>query len=268
MEIVILKNADAVAKKGAQLLTELIRQKSNAILGLATGRTPIALYEQLIGIYRTGEISFAEVSTFNLDEYLGIDEDDDQSYRAFMNAAFFDHIDIDIRNTYMPFCKEGENPRTFGLGFENEILCHGGIDLQILGIGGNGHIGFNEPASSLKSRTRVKALTQRTLQDNKHLFDENEHQPRLAMTMGIATILDARKIILLATGSGKAEAVQKMVEGPLSSMCPASALQLHQHVSILLDEKAAAKLQNQEYYLWVYEQNETLRKQFGSFYNI
>ena len=268
MEIVILKNADAVAKKGAQLVVELIRQKSKAVLGLATGRTPIALYEQLINKYRTGEISFAEVSTFNLDEYLGIDEDNEYGYRAFMNSAFFNHIDIDIKNTYLPFCKEGENPRTFGLGYENEILCHGGIDLQILGIGSNGHIGFNEPVSSLNSRTRIKTLSHRTLQDNNQLFDNSENQPRLAMTMGIATILDARKIILLATGSGKAEAVQKMVEGPLSSMCPASALQLHQHVSILLDEQAAASLQNQDYYLWAYEQNETLRKQFGSFYNI
>ena len=268
MEVVILRNADAVAKKGAHLLVELILQKNNAVLGLATGRTPIALYEQLIDKCRKGEISFAGVSTFNLDEYLGIAEDNEHGYRAFMNRTFFDQIDIDIKNTYLPFCKEGENPRTYGLDYENEILCHGGIDLQILGIGSNGHIGFNEPVSSLNSRTRIKTLSHRTLQDNNQLFDNYDSQPRLAMTMGIATILDARKIILLATGSGKAEAVQNMVEGPLSSMCPASALQLHQHVTILLDEKAAAGLQNQDYYIWAYEQNETLRKQFGSFYNI
>ena len=268
MEVVILKNAEAVAEKGAQLLVELILQKHNAVLGLATGRTPIALYEQLILRFKKGEISFAEMSSFNLDEYLGIDEEDKQSYRCFMNRVFFDHVDINRVNTHMPYCRTDENPRTFGLGYENDILCAGGIDLQILGIGGNGHIGFNEPSSSIRSRTRVKTLTQRTLQDNSRMFVEGEFQPKLAMTMGIATILDARKIILLATGESKAEAIATMVEGPLTSMCPGSALQLHQHVSVLLDEDAAFQLENKDYYRWAYEQNESLRQQFGSFYNI
>lgn len=268
MEIVILEDASAVAKKGAQLLMELMLQKHNAVLGLATGRTPIALYEQLIEKCARAELSFADVVTFNLDEYLGIAADNAQSYRSFMNNTFFDHIDIKLKNTHMPYCEAGQNPRTFGLAYENEILCKGGIDLQILGIGGNGHIGFNEPASSLSSRTRVKSLTQRTLQDNSHLFAEHELQPHLAMTMGIATILDARQIILLATGAQKSEAVKNMVEGPLTAMCPASALQMHQHVSVLMDEEAASELQNTEYYRWVYLQNETLRREFGSFYTI
>ena len=268
MEVVILRDADAVAIKGAQLLIELVIQKHDAVLGLATGRTPKALYKELVRKHQNGEVSFADVTTFNLDEYLGIAADDPQSYRSFMNNILFQHIDIDPDNTYLPYCKKEENPRTFGLVFEDDILCNGGIDLQVLGIGRNGHIGFNEPASSLSSRTRVKTLTQRTLEDNSQLFEKNEFQPRLAMTMGIATILDARKILLLATGNEKADAVQSMVEGPLSSMCPASALQLHQHVSVLMDEQAAQGLKNKDYYQWVYEQNESLRKQFGSFYNI
>ena len=268
MEVVILKDAEAVAKKGAQLIIELIRQKFNSVLGLATGRTPVALYQQLIEKNKKGAVSFADVCTFNLDEYLDIDAENYQSYRSFMNRCFFNHVDIDINNTFMPHCQKGENPRSFGLRYENEILCRGGIDLQILGIGNNGHIGFNEPSSSLNSRTRVKTLTQQTLKDNAELFTPTERQPTLAMTMGIATILDARKIILLATGSAKSVAVQNMVEGPLSSMCPASSLQLHQHISVLLDERAATGLQNRDYYRWVYEHSESLRKEFGSFYNI
>ncbi len=267
MEVVTLENAEAVAAKGRELVSELLRVQPDAVLGFATGRTPIALYEQLVLAYQSGELSFARTSSFNLDEYLGITADNPQSYRAFMDRVLFDHIDVDKHRTHLPSCRPGENPRLVGPGYEQRICDLGGVDLQILGIGGNGHIGFNEPGSSLRSRTRVKTLARRTLEDNSRLFSEQEYRPRLAITMGIATILDARRILLLATGEGKADAVRDMVEGPLSAMCPASALQWHERVTVLLDEEAAALLQHKDYYDWAYQQNQSLTERFGADYD-
>ena len=262
MEIIILKDAEKVAALGAKLVSELLRVLPAAVLGLATGSTQLALYRQLVKRHVKNGMTFRQVSSFNLDEYLGISADNPQSYRAYMDRELFDQIDIDKRNTHLPFCEEGENPVLVGPRYEKKIKEAGGIDLQLMGLGANGHIGFNEPSSSLSSRTRVKTLTQQTNKDNSRLFAETEFQPKLAITMGIATIMDARKILLLATGESKAEAVSKMVEGPVSAMCPASILQMHQHVTVLLDEAAAVRLENREYYDWTYLQNESLKKRF------
>ncbi len=263
MEIIILKNAESVAAMGAELVTELLRVSPAAVLGLATGGTQLSLYRKLVEKYRAGEISFKDATSFNLDEYLGVTPDNPQSYRSYMQREFFDHIDIDQRNTFLPECGEGQNPIRVGPAYERKINGAGGIDLQILGIGSNGHIGFNEPSSSLRSRTRVKTLTRQTFEDNSRLFSADEFQPTLAITMGIATIMDARRILLLATGANKAEAVSKMIEGPLTAMCPASILQMHERVTVLLDEDAAGRLSNRDYYDWTHLQNESLKNRFG-----
>ena len=264
MEVIILKDADKVAEEGARRVCALVRQRPNAVLGLATGTTPIAMYKKLIVHYQAGKISLSKVITFNLDEYLGLTPDNPQSYRSFMNRELFDHIDIDGKNTHLPTCRETENPKTVSLLYEEKIKSVGGIDMQVLGIGSNGHIGFNEPTSSLSSRTRVKTLSEKTVSDNSRLFKSNEYQPYLAITMGIATIMEAHQILLLATGDNKSDAVSKMIEGPVTSRCPASVLQLHQKATILIDEAAASKLELQEYYKWVDEQNTELLSNLAS----
>ncbi len=268
MEIIILENADSVAVLGAQRISELVNKKPRAALGLATGSTPIAMYQHLILLNQQQQVSFQEVTTFNLDEYIGIDSNNPQSYRSFMNRELLEAIDINLANTHFPTCKSGQNPRQIGEQYEQSIVQAGGIDLQVLGIGSNGHIGFNEPTSSLSSRTRVKTLTQATVKDNSRLFSKNEFQPRLAMTMGIATILDARQTILLATGEAKAEAVHNAIENPLSVSCPASALQMQQHATFILDEAAASALKYSSYYQWAHKENEPLIESYGNFYKI
>ena len=263
MEIIIQKNVEFVAAMVGELMGELLRVRPAAVLGLATGNTQLALYRHLVIKHLDGTLSFSQTTSFNLDEYLGVAADNPQSYRAYMNRELFDHIDIDKRNTFLPGCGENENPRLVGPRYEKNIREAGGIDLQLMGIGANGHIGFNEPSSSLRSRTRVKTLTKQTLKDNSRLFSKDEFQPKLAITMGIATIMDARRIVLLATGANKAGAVGKMVEGPVSASCPASVLQMHENVTVLLDEAAAGKLNNRDYYDLVYRQNEALKDRFG-----
>lgn len=263
MEIIILKNAERVAAMGGDLVTALLRVSPAAVLGLATGATQLALYRQLVAKHRAGELSFKHTTSFNLDEYLGVTAENPQSYRAYMQREFFEHIDIDPGKTFLPACGDGQNPVLVGALYEQAIRAAGGIDLQILGIGGNGHIGFNEPSSSLNSRTRVKTLTRQTVEDNSRLFAADEFQPKLAITMGIATIMDARRILLLATGENKADAVSKMVEGPVTAMCPASILQMHERVTVLLDEAAAGRLRNRDYYDWTHLQNESLKDRFG-----
>ena len=209
------------------------------------------MYATLSALHQAKQLSFAEVQTFNLDEYYDIDPEDPQSYRAYMNRHLFDRVDVAECNTHLPTCRKGEDPEVRAAAYEKKIADAGGIDLQILGLGENGHIGFNEPTSSLSSRTRIKTLTKSTLSANARLFSANERQPTLAMTMGIGTILDARRILVLATGHNKAKAVRAAIEGPVSAACPASILQTHRQVTFLLDEKAARKLDLLEYYQWV-----------------
>jgi glucosamine-6-phosphate deaminase len=257
MKVVILENADAVASYGADIFAKQLRTKPNSVLGLATGSTPVTLYDCLISACRNGEISFREAITFNLDEYLGLDGSHPQSYRYFMNDRLFNHVDIRPENTHVPNGL-ADDPLAACADYEVAIGAQGGIDIQLLGIGRNGHIGFNEPASSLSSRTRVKTLTRATIEDNSRFFTDGEYQPHLAITMGIGTIMEARRVVLLATGTSKADAVKAMVEGPLSASCPASVLQMHPAATIIIDEAAAGGLADKEFYKHIERENQQL----------
>lgn len=257
MQVVIKPDAAAVAEYGAAIFIHQITQKPASVLGLATGSTPLALYQQLIAACRAGALSFQQVKTFNLDEYLGLCADHPQSYRYFMQQHLFKHIDIRPENTAVPDGAAAD-PLQACHDYEQHISAAGGIDLQLLGLGRNGHIGFNEPSSGLRSRTRIKTLTAATIADNARFFMPDEYQPHLSITMGIGTILDARKVLLLATGAAKAEAVKAMVEGPLTAACPASALQLHQHAVVVIDEAAAGQLADIEFYKHIERENEAL----------
>ncbi len=262
MDVVVFENSAAVAAEGAKRIRALLGEKPDAVLGLATGRTPLSMYRQLAADCEQGRVSFAEVTTFNLDEYVGLSAGDRQSYHHYMNRELFDHIDIDQSNTNLPMCEPGGNPLSVGPRYEAAIRAAGGIDLQVLGIGQNGHIGFNEPTSSLNSRTRVKTLTRETLERNGQYFDDADGQPLVAVTMGIATILDATAVLLLATGQDKAAAIQQLIEGPVSAMWPATALQLHERVTVLVDDAAASQLEKRDYYDWVGQQRQRLQTQF------
>ena len=267
MQIVIYDEVKEVASSAADWVQALITDKPKAVLGLATGSTPIKLYEILVERYKNSVLSFADISTFNLDEYHGIAQDNVQSYRHFMQQHLFNHVDIAITNTYLPTCSVDQNPRLQGLAYEDKIKLAGGIDLQILGIGANGHIGFNEPSSSLASRTRIKTLSLQTMNDNSRLFGKGEEQPTLAMTMGIASIMDARYVLLMATGQNKAQAVKEMISGAVSASCPASILQMHENAVILLDKDAASGLEDLEYFKWAEKQNRLINQKFGLFHN-
>ena len=263
MEVIILPDAEAVAERAARIVCRMVACRPSAVLGLATGSTQLALYRHLVASCQAGQVSFAGVTTFNLDEYVGLAPDSPRSYRSYMAREFFDHVDISPARTHLPACQPGQDPRAVGRVYEALIAGHGGIDLQMLGIGHNGHIGFNEPSSSLASRTRVKTLARRTVEDNRRLFDPREFQPGLAITMGISTIMEARRVLLLATGEHKAEAVQAALEGPITAMHPASVLQAHPRVRCVLDEGAASCLALREYYAWVQHQTASIERLYG-----
>lgn len=265
MQVLIFDDKSAVAENAAELIKKLINTKNNANLGLATGSTPIDLYKQLIIKHKNKEVSFHQVNTFNLDEYYDIDENSVNSYRYFMNQQLFNHIDINLNNTFLPTCNAQQNPRQQGAAFEEKIVKLGGIDLQLLGIGGNGHIGFNEPSSSFASRTRIKSLAEQTVKDNSRLFSDQGQQPKMAMTMGIATIMQAKYILLIATGENKAHAVNNMINGPLSASCPASILQMHKNAIVMVDREAASQLDNKDYFTWVSLQNHIINETYGLF---
>lgn len=250
MEVIILPDEESVGKEAARRIAALIRRKPDCVLGLATGSTPIPCYRELIRMHKEEGLDFSRVTTFNLDEYYPIDPRHPKSYRYFMDEHLFNHINIDRSRIFIPYGLSPD-PYEHARWYEEQIKAAGGIDLQILGIGHNGHIAFNEPGSSLASRTRVKTLTEETIRANARFFDRPEDVPRYAITMGIGTILEAREILLLATGEGKAEAVAGAIEGAVTSMCPASALQWHPRVTFLLDEGAASKLRRRDYYLYV-----------------
>ena len=257
MKVVILNNPAAVAEYGADIFARQLAQKPDSVIGLATGTTPLSLYRELITRNRAGDISFRGVRSFNLDEYLGLSATHPQSYRQFMNRELFDLIDIDSANTHVP-PGDAENPIQACADYEQAISDSGGLDLQLLGIGRNGHIGFNEPTSCMTSRTRVKTLTRETISDNARFFSTGEQQPHLSITMGIGTIMEARLIILLATGEGKANAVKSMVEGPISAWNPASALQMHPSSVIIVDEAAASELTDPEFFKHIERENQAL----------
>lgn len=258
MRVIITGSAEQLAEAGCQIVARQLQQKPHSVLGLATGSTPIMLYQQLVNLHRQGKLSFKDVTSFNLDEYYLLEGTHPQSYRYFMNEYLFNAVDIDLASTHLPACLAGEDPQQSAVGYELAIQAAGGIDLQILGIGANGHIGFNEPGSSLASRTRLKTLTAKTLADNSRMFRPDEYQPDLAMTMGVGTILEAKQIVILASGAQKADAVQHMVLGAVSARCPASALQLHPNVTLIIDEPAAAKLDHADYFRQAERKAQTL----------
>jgi glucosamine-6-phosphate deaminase len=262
VDVWILESAHAVAVKAADICSELIQRKPDARLGLATGATPQALYAELIRRNRQDLLSFAHVETFNLDEYLGISPDHPQSFHRAMRDSLFAEVDIDPANTHL-LRGDSADPVAEARAYEALIKNRGGIDLQILGIGRNGHIGFNEPGSSLGSRTRVKTLARVTLRDNQ-LGPPDFEEPIMAITMGIGTILDARALVLIATGAAKAEAVAAALEGPLAVSCPASAIQLHPDATVVLDPEAAADLRLTDYYELVDQARRRLTRTSGS----
>ena len=263
MQIVILNDAAAVAAYGANIFAKQLQKKPTSVLGLATGSTPVALYQELISKNKAREISFSQATTFNLDEYLGLTGEHPQSYRYFMNEQLFNHVDINKENTFVP-PGDALNPIKACHEYETKICDAGGVDVQLLGIGRNGHIGFNEPSSGLTSRTRVKTLTKATIEDNARFFKADEYQPHLSITMGIGTILEAKKVVLLATGENKANAVLAMVEGPLMAKCPASALQLHRDAVIVIDKAAASKLEDLEFYQHIEAENQKLQQRLDA----
>jgi glucosamine-6-phosphate deaminase len=244
MEVVILPTPQDVCLRAARIVERLVRYHPRAVLGLCTGSTPVPVYAELVRLHREEDLDFSEVTTFNLDEFVGLDPSHPASYLTYMAEHFFEHVNVPPSRMYIPDGTADDIPRTC-FEYESAIREAGGIDLQLLGIGSDGHIGFNEPTSSLSSRTRVKTLTEKTRSALEHA---GEPIPQHVITMGVGTILEARRCLLLAHGAQKAQAVAKMIEGPLSAMVPASALQMHRHATILLDEAAAAELELRAYY--------------------
>ena len=260
MEILIRESLESGAKVGARVVKKIIKSNDRTVLGLATGDTPLRMYHELIRMNESGELSFQNCTTFNLDEYVGLSREDERSYFYYMMSNFFGRVDIDKKNVYLPD-GNAEDLREACRKYEQQIKDAGGIDLQVLGIGGNGHIGFNEPTGSFASRTWVKILSEQTIQDNSLYFDKREEVPRHVVTMGIATIMESRHCLLLANGAKKADAIRKMIEGPISASCPASILQMHPRVTIVLDEEAAYLLTFKDHYKWV-EKNKLDWQQF------
>lgn len=253
MEIIIKQNADEASQAAARVVARLVREKPNAVLGLATGSTPLKLYTELIRMHKEEGLDFSGISTFNLDEYVGLEKDHSQSYFSFMWENLFSQINIKPENVHLPDGMAEDIP-AFCAAYEQEIVAAGGIDLQVLGIGSDGHIGFNEPTSSFASRTRIKTLTRQTVTDNARFFEGDESKvPHHCITMGIGTIMDARLNIMLAFGEGKADAMAATIEGPVAAIMPASILQHHRNAKVFIDEPAASKLQLADYYRWVYD---------------
>lgn len=269
MDIIIRENYEQMSRYAAEIIADYIRSKPDCVLGLATGSTPIGTYKELIRMHQEG-LDFSQVKTFNLDEYLGVGMDltkpydMDQSYARFMYEELLKHINIKKENTYIPDGQTKE-PKEFCRRYEAEIKKAGGIDLQLLGLGGDGHWGFNEPGSSLASRTRVQALTEQTLDDNYEAFYkkadiDRSQMPFFAITMGVGTILDARNVLMIVNGAKKADVVAKCLEGPITSQITASAIQLHRgDITVVLDEAAASKLTNAAHYKHV----EKMKRQHG-----
>ena len=252
MDVIIKKNYEEICDEAVRIIHESWEKKKNLVLGLATGRTPIGVYQRLIALNKKGEMDFSRIITFNLDEYLGLDESHPQSFAHYMDKNLFQHVNIKRENIFRLKGKP-EDIEKHCQEYEEKIRAVGGIDLQLLGVGRNGHIGFNEPGSSLSSRTRPKALTQSTVEANASLFKNKERVPRYCLTMGIGTILDAKQILLLASGKEKFYAIKGCVEGPITASVPASVLQLHPQAKIIVDEEAAWFLDRKDYYKWVYE---------------
>jgi glucosamine-6-phosphate deaminase len=252
MEVIIQPTKDSAAALVSRIIARELRANPHLVLGFATGKTMECVYQHLVRMHREEHLDFSLCSTFNLDEYVGLLPADPNSYRHYMNHHLFKQVNVDIRNTHLPNGM-ADDLEAECRKYEALIQRFGGIDLQLLGIGKAGHIGFNEPLSALRSRTRVKALTPTTIKQNSVFFGGEERMPRRAMTMGVGTILETRRCVLLATGASKAGVIAQAVEGPISSMVTASALQLHPRCTVVVDEEAAANLKETEYYRWIFE---------------
>jgi len=252
MEVVIRPNADAATDLVARVIARELQNNPRLVMGLATGRTMESVYARLVQMHREEGLNFSACHTFNLDEYVGLRGTDPNSYRHYMNHHLFGQVNINLKNTHLPDGMADDFEAECA-SYEKLIAQCGGIDLQLLGIGLNGHLGFNEPLSALRSRTRVKILSPVTREQNALLFQSSDQVPNYAITMGVGTILDSRRCLLLATGDDKAEIVAKAVEGPISSMVSATALQLHPECTVILDETAASQLKESNHYRWIFE---------------
>ena len=241
MELIVASSYEEMSRLAADMLSGIVSAKPNCVLGLATGTTPIGLYADLASDYEAGKISFAGVTTFNLDEYRGLDGDHPQSYRYFMRHNLFDHVDIDLGRTHTPDVACADEKEASD-AYEHAIAEAGGVDIQLLGIGHNGHIGFNEPGEEFSKVTHTVKLTSTTRYANSRLFDSIDEVPTEARTMGIGTIMRARKILLVANGEGKARIVKEAIEGPVTPKVPASILQFHPDVTVIVDPQAGALL--------------------------
>ncbi|MEG0071396.1 MAG: glucosamine-6-phosphate deaminase [Raoultibacter sp.] len=239
MEFIIAKDYEEMSRKAADVIADMVHKKPQCTLGLATGTTPIGLYDDLAEDYRVGTLDFSTVTTCNLDEYRGLSHDHPQSYHYFMRENLFNKINIDLSHTHVP---DGSNPDAEAActEYEKVIAQAGGIDLQLLGLGHNGHIGFNEPADDFPKTTQCVDLTESTIQANSRLFDSADEVPRQAYTMGIGTIMAAEKVLVVASGSDKAEIVRDAFFGPVTPRVPASVLQFHQDVIVIVDAEAGA----------------------------
>jgi glucosamine-6-phosphate deaminase len=252
MNLIIVSDYDEMSELAARIVAQVLSEDPCTVLGLATGSTPEGLYDRLARAHKDDGLDFSQVTTFNLDEYVGLGPDHPQSYRHFMDEKLFRRVNIPRENTHVPdgladpllvYCEK----------YEEMIEDAGGIDFQVLGLGRDGHVAFNEPGTSLNSRTHVAALTRETIEDNSRFFENAEDVPHFAITMGIGTILDTGACVLLASGAGKADAVRAAIEGPVTSMVTASALQLHADTTAIIDEAAASKLERLDFYRWQQE---------------
>lgn len=235
MNVIIAKDYQDLSRKSAEIVKNTILSKENVTLGLATGSTPVGMYKELAAMVKRGEVSFKNVTSVNLDEYYPISPSNDQSYRYFMNENLFSHVDIDINKTHL-LNGEAKDTEKECRDYEDLIKKLGGIDLQVLGIGRNGHIGFNEPAPTLYPHTHKTDLTESTIEANSRFFSSIGCVPRYALTMGMGTILSARAIIILASGKEKKEAVKRMLSETIDTNCPASLLSLHNNVTVVVTE--------------------------------
>jgi glucosamine-6-phosphate deaminase len=241
LKLVIVKDYQEMSRKAAELLASEVKQHPQTVLGLATGGTPVGMYRELIKLHEDEGIDFSQAQSFNLDEYVGLSSAHPQSYRAYMQENLFQHINLPADKTHVPTGDAADLDKECAR-YEEAIREAGGIDIQVLGIGNNGHIGFNEPGSSAESTTRVVQLTESTIEANARYFASVEEVPTQAVSMGIKTILGAKKVVLLASGEAKAQAVRLMVEGEPTADVPASLLQLHPDVTVIVDEAAASQL--------------------------
>jgi len=252
MEVVILNGSKQIARLAADAVEDLLRSKPDAVLGLATGSSPLPVYDELAARHERDGLDFSRASGFALDEYVGLPPGHPESYREVIRREFTNRVNIRPENVHGPDGAAADIPAACR-AYEEAIAAAGGVDLQILGVGTDGHIAFNEPGSSFASRTRIKSLIEQTRRDNARFFSSLADVPHHVLTQGLGTIMEARHVILLATGAQKAQAVREFVEGPVAAICPASILQFHPHATVLLDEAAASALKLADFYRHTYD---------------